>query len=373
MATMNEQLPTMERPPRGWFQPVDETLARVCDEFDMAWAHPMWDMIKIQFKLTDKEFKMYFKFTSFGYTVEKGEGTDVMNVTNLILLTKRNNDIEITKIFYNLYPDDINPPLQAIKALKRTVLGLVNDMINVAETAWNMYKFAFTEGWVGTALNVDKIAYNINSQDMQNGVRQALQIVRGIEDFSLEAILRLFPPEQSLLKMAYLSVGQRFLKGGIAEPTTADEWVHLYTPVADLGYYGMILQRLVSYQDAVDSIVANQALKVIISLTKPAKKGTAKKAQKAPQKKLSLQAAYDSFCKQAKPNGVMPQLLGWSDQNVKAWNNIRERAKGSATEFYRMAITYGTNATADKPGTLFERRWGFGGLNSAFTDVAASF
>jgi hypothetical protein len=132
----------------------------------------------------------------------------------------------------------------------------------------------------------------------------------------------------------------------------------------------MILQRLVSYQDAVDSIVANQALKVIISLTDGAKKETAKKAQKAPrQKKLSLQAAYNSFCEQAKPKGVMPQLLGWGDQNVKAWNNIRKRAKGSAAEFYRMAITYGTNATADKPGTLFERRWEFGALKSAFTDM----
>lgn len=34
-----------------------------------------------------------------------------------------------------------------------------------------------------------------------------------------------------------------------------------------------------------------------------------------------------------------------------------------------MAITYGTNATADKPGTLFERRWEFGDLKSAFTDM----
>ena len=366
----------MERPPRGWFQPVDETLAAVCNAFDNAWANPMWEKIKIQFKLTDKEFKMYFKFTSYGLTVKKGEGTDVMNVTDFIILTKRNNDIEITSIFYDLGSHEINPCLRAIKELERTVLGLVNDMINVAETAWNMHKFAFTEGWVGTALNVDKTAYQINSKDLQNGVRLALQIVRVIANFSMAGILQLFPPEQWFLKMAYLSVGQRFLKGGIPEPTTAAEWVHLYTPVADLGYYGMILQRLVSYQDAVDSIVANQALKVIISLTdgKPAKKGTAKKAQKAPrQKKLSLQAAYDSFCEQAKPKGIMPKLLGWSDQNVKAWNGIRRRVKDSAAGFYKMAITYGTNETADKPGTLFERRWGFGDLKSAFTDVAASF
>ena len=59
----------------------------------------MWEKIKIQFKLTDKEFKMYFKFTSHGLTVKKGEGTDVMNVTDFIILTKRNNDIDITNFF----------------------------------------------------------------------------------------------------------------------------------------------------------------------------------------------------------------------------------------------------------------------------------